>query len=445
MKRLVKVAMLTALMIAPTSIMTAQTTYATNSTILEENPSVEVEGKTYYDTGYVATVRGLVDDYDGTIDNFKNKKDVKYKRGIDPNTIIVEMDFYTQIFATKDFPKDKIPEEVYRANYIVIGFNNENNWVLLKYLSEGGETAEALKDAVYMADAKYFKDNPVKVGDKLKLWHWFPTNGDKELMIPEIYKIETLKAEEGENTKPENRPMEYIPPEAAKVIFVVKEIRNEGDKPVAVLYQEDNPKMEYVLDIDQFRDDDVDVNNRYKIYWDGVALESFPAKFGHIYRVDKLDPLSDEEGNLEEKDYNKEKELAISMFDNLVKTRAASILLEQSPKTVEKIKPSLSESMGKSNTLMDKAYNVFLTEEEKNQEDKSIVVVRIIQYRFDKKLETDKEQELAKSVFQNMIMTEASKMLLEQTPETVKDIESDLRAQVEKSNTLVESAFEKLQ
>ena len=435
MKRLVKLALLTALAIVPTSTMTADTTYATNSSILDENPSIELGGKTYYDTGYVATVRGLVDDFDGKLNNFNNKSDVRYKKGIDPNTIIVEKDFYTQIFATKDFSEDKIPDEVYRANYIVTGYDQEKNLILLKYLQGGGDTAEALKDAVYMASAKDFEDNPVKVGDKVKLWHWFPTNGDKELMIPEVYKIEHLEKEEGEDTKPANRPLEFIPPNAAKQIFVVKDINEEE----AILYEENNQKSEYILGVNQFRDDTVKVGNRYRIYWNDVESQPFPAKFGHIYRVEKLDPTKSEDTSKTD-----EKELAKSMYDNLVKTRAASILLQQSPNTVKNIKDTLENEISKSNELIDKAYNVFLTEEEQKQEDKSKVVVRIIQLTFDKKLETKKEQELAKSIFQNMIMTQAGNMLLEQTPKTVKGIEKELRANVEKSEALVDKALDSL-
>ena len=427
MKRLVKLALLTSLAIVPTSTMTADTTYATNSSILDENPSIELGDKTYYDTGYVATVRGLVDDFDGKLNNFNNKSDVRYKKGIDPNTIIVEKDFYTQIFATKDFAEDKIPDEVYRANYIVTAYDQEKNLILLKYLQGGGDTAEALKDAVYMASAKYFKDNPVKVGDKVKLWHWFPTNGDKELMIPEVYKIEHLEKEESEDTKPQNRPLENIPPEASKQIFVVKEIRK--DNSTAILYKEGNKDMEYILDLDQFRDNDVKVNDNYKIYWDGKVLESYPAQFGHIYRVDKL-----------EKDENeKKRKLAISTYDNLVYTKAATILLEQSPKTVANIKAALEAELENSKKLVDKANKAFLNEEDEDQ-----AIIRIIQYKYDKKLETEKEQKLAISSFENMVMSHAGKLLLEQTPETIKDIEDELKVEVEKSEALVEKALNAL-
>ena len=419
----------------------------------------------------------------------------------------------------ENMPIDKIPEDAMNKVFVVKEINEEGTSAVL--YQEDNEKIE------YVLDLNQFRDDDVKVNNRYKIY-W---NGVAFTSFPakfgHIYRVEKLDPVESD--KPENMPVDKLPEDAVNETFVVKEINEEGTS--AVLYQEDNEKIEYVLDLNQFRDDDVKVNNRYKIYWNGVAFTSFPAKFGHIYRVEKLEPLDEDDefenmpidklpedhesmefeileiskddenpmatlaevGNTDNKyviklkmlldkyagvgdvykiywdgvslksypaqfgkiyrvekvkanhyDESEMKELAISMFDALVQNQAASILLEQSPKTIANIKPSLEKLMGETNGLMEEAYSVFLTDKEKEDGNKDTAIVKIIQYKYDKKLESMSDQELAKSIFQNMIMTNAGKMLLDKTPKTVKSIEKELKEKVESSEKLVEDAIKTL-
>lgn len=330
----------------------------------------------------------------------------------------------------ENMPIDQLPADAVSKVFTVKEIKKEGEKPVAILYADGDQESE------YVLAIDQFRDDDVRENNNYRIY-W---NGVVFTSFPakfgHIYRVDKLDDKLDKN--PENMPLDKIPKDAVSKIFVVKKINDDSEKPSAVLYEEDNENSEYVLDLNQFRDDDVKVNNRYKIYWNGMAFYSFPAKFGHIYRVEKLD------AKIEDNQEDKKKDLAISMFDSLVQTQAASILLEQSPKTVENIKDQLEESMGKANTLMDKAYNVFLNDEEREKGDKSTAILRIIQYKYDKKLENPSDQELAKSIFQNMIMTNAGRTLLEKTPETVKEIEKDLREKVEKSEETVNRALKVL-
>lgn len=49
-----------------------------------------------------------------------------------------------------------------------------------------------------------------------------------------------------------------------------------------------NPENKYSISLDKLQDENPMVGYMYKIYWDGISLESYPAQFGKIYRVEPV-------------------------------------------------------------------------------------------------------------------------------------------------------------
>lgn len=116
--------------------------------------------------------------------------------------------------------------------------------------------------------------------------------------------------------KPTNMDISKLPANIEKMDFIAKEVKGDKESGFSVIIAEiANDENLYSLSSDNLRDENVKVGDKYRIYWDGITLESYPAQFGTIYRVDKLD---DEE--------NKEKttlEFEISEIDK--ENKAATI------------------------------------------------------------------------------------------------------------------------
>lgn len=426
---------------------------------------------------------------------------------------------------TDDKEVDELPEDASSKDFVVIKVNVEDGEKYALLEEVGNDRTQ------YLISANNLRDEDVKVDNQYKIYWDGRITASQPAKFGELYRVEKLDKSK-EDDKVENTPIDKLPEDVSVGTYVVKKINEDEEKPSVVLYSEDNHRLEYVVDMDQLRDDDVNVNDRYKIYTNGIVFQSFPAKFSHIYRVEELDHKKEDDDKFEnmaidkipedhevmefeileinrdlkkptviltdrenkeskyvielEKLMNKypkvgdvhkiywdgvilksdpaqfgkiyrvelvkedkydesyTKSLAISMFDSLVQTQAASILLDQTPKTVEKIEPSLNKLMGNANTLMEDAYTNFLTEEEREKGSKDTALLKIMEYKYDKKLEKESDKELALSIFQNVIMVDASKMLLENTPETVKSIEKELKEKVESSEKLVEDAINTL-
>ena len=86
--------------------------------------------------------------------------------------------------------------------------------------------------------------------------------------------------------KPVNMDVDKLPKDSKEAIFEVKDLGDE-DSQTATVFEVDNPDNLYTLSYDDLRDEEVKVGDQYKIYSDGVVLESYPAQFGKIYRVEK--------------------------------------------------------------------------------------------------------------------------------------------------------------
>lgn len=96
--------------------------------------------------------------------------------------------------------------------------------------------------------------------------------------------------------KPTNMDISKLPANTEKVDFVVKEVNdNELYAKSVILSEVKNENSIYSISADNLRDENPKIGDKYTIYWDGITLESYPAQFGTIYRVDKLDKEENEE------------------------------------------------------------------------------------------------------------------------------------------------------
>lgn len=91
--------------------------------------------------------------------------------------------------------------------------------------------------------------------------------------------------------KPENMDFEKLPKDTSKIGLEVVEV---GDGS-ATLVDMENPNMKYMASFDDLRDDNVKIGDTYTLYWDGVVMESNPAQFGKIYRVEEVTTNKEED------------------------------------------------------------------------------------------------------------------------------------------------------
>lgn len=96
--------------------------------------------------------------------------------------------------------------------------------------------------------------------------------------------------------KPTSMDISKLPANTEKMDFIAKEVKGDKESGFSVIIAEiANDKNLYSLSSDDLRDENVKVGDKYRIYWDGITLESYPAQFGTIYRVEKLDKEENEE------------------------------------------------------------------------------------------------------------------------------------------------------
>ena len=245
----------------------------------------------------------------------------------------------------------------------------------------------------------------------------------------------------------ESYPIETIPAEVDNGVFEVKSFEDDNGKmlltdiTMADKSQEALNTFPIETTLPNYQKDSLKVGDRIKVWFYHFTSAGADRFYIGTYKWDKLSQANPKQDSNNTSSRSK---LANSIYNSLIQSNAAQILLEKSPKTIANIKPSLEKLMGETNVLMEEAYNVFLTDKDKAEGNKDAAIVKIIQYKYDKKLESMSDQELAKSIFQNVIMTNAGKMLLEKTPKTVKSIEKELKEKVESSEKLVEDAINTL-
>ena len=132
--------------------------------------------------------------------------------------------------------------------------------------------------------------------------------------------------------KPTNMAKEDLPKNTEKLDFIIEKL--EGDKKSgyeATIAEVGNKNNKYFINSDNLRDENPQKGDKYTIYWDGVTLESYPAQFGKIFRVEKLVKDKENQKSLEfeidEIVINKDNKTAI-VFETENKTNVFSIDLE---------------------------------------------------------------------------------------------------------------------
>ena len=175
-------------------------------------------------------------------------------------------------------------------------------------------------------DKKYFDDDVnihdlYQIKSKEKL-----SNLDKENI-----KKEDISLKE-KYVKPTNMAKEDLPKNTEKLDFVIEKLQGEKESGYAATIAEiGNEDNKYSINSDNLRDDNPQKGDKYTIYWDGVTLESYPAQFGKIFRVEKLVKDKEDQKSLEfeidEIVINKDNKTAI-VFETENKTNVFSINLE---------------------------------------------------------------------------------------------------------------------
>ena len=173
-------------------------------------------------------------------------------------------------------------------------------------------------------DKKYFADD-VNIHDMYQI----KSKEKLSSLDKENIKKEHISLKE-KYVKPTNMAKEDLPKNTEKLDFVIEKL--EGDKErgyEATIAEVGNENNKYSINSDNLRDDNPQKGDKYTIYWDGVTLESYPAQFGKIFRVEKLAKENQEslEFEIDEIVINKDNKTAI-VFETENKTNVFSINLE---------------------------------------------------------------------------------------------------------------------
>ncbi|WP_099320307.1 FIVAR domain-containing protein [Anaerococcus sp. Marseille-P3625] len=183
-------------------------------------------------------------------------------------------------------------EETHKYIYEVIKIKDKE--VTLLYQGEKKNDAvifvELDKDTNLTLDKSFFEDD-------LAIHDQYEITSKKTLsdLDGKEIKKEDLKLVK-KYEKPTNMDISKLPANIEKMDFIAKEVKGDKESGFSVIIAEiANDKNLYSLSSDNLRDENVKVGDKYRIYWDGITLESYPAQFGTIYRVDKLNEEENEE------------------------------------------------------------------------------------------------------------------------------------------------------
>ena len=183
-------------------------------------------------------------------------------------------------------------EETHKYIYEVIKIIDKE--VTLLYQGEKKDDAvifvELDKDTNLTLDKSFFEDD-LAIHDRYEITSKKTLS---DLDGKEIKKEDLKLVKKYE--KPSNMDISKLPANTEKVDFVVKEVNdNKLYAKSVILCEVNNENSRYSISADDLRDENPKIGDKYTIYWDGIVLESYPAQFGTIYRVDKLDKEENEE------------------------------------------------------------------------------------------------------------------------------------------------------
>ena len=173
-------------------------------------------------------------------------------------------------------------------------------------------------------DKKYFADD-VNIHDMYQI----KSKEKLSSLDKENIKKEDINLKE-KYVKPTNMAKEDLPKNTEKLDFVIESIKGDKESGFAATIAEvNNEDNKYSISGDDLRDENPQKGDKYTIYWDGVTLESYPAQFGKIFRVEKLAKEDQKtlEFEIDEIVIDKDNKSAI-VFEKGNKTNVFSIDLE---------------------------------------------------------------------------------------------------------------------
>ena len=207
---------------------------------------------------------------------------------------------FTFLFAIspKTYADDniKIDKELTQASeneehsYIFNVTNISESQVTLSYAGENRDDAvEISTDDQYSnitLGKEFFEDN-VSLKDEYQI------KTDKN--IHELNK-DNIKKEDlsliQKYEKPVNMDIDKLPENTETIEVEVGEVfANDPMYTSANVFEIGNKDNVYSISFDDLRDEAPQVGDKYKIYWDGIVMESYPGQFGEIYRVEKLNQV----------------------------------------------------------------------------------------------------------------------------------------------------------
>lgn len=175
-------------------------------------------------------------------------------------------------------------------SYIFNVTNISESQVTLSYAGENrDDTVEISTDDQYSnitLGKEFFEDN-VSLKDEYQI------KTDKN--IHELNK-DNIKKEDlsliQKYEKPVNMDIDKLPENTETIEVEVGEVfANDPMYTSANVFEIGNKENVYSISFDDLRDEAPQVGDKYKIYWDGIVMESYPGQFGEIYRVEKLNQV----------------------------------------------------------------------------------------------------------------------------------------------------------
>lgn len=186
-------------------------------------------------------------------------------------------------------------KEVEEKTYIFNVTNISENQVTLSYAGQNHDDSVVIStDDQYSnitLSQDYFEDN-VSLKDEYQI----KTNKSVHELNEDNIKKEDLQLIQ-KYQKPVNMEKDKLPANTETIEVEVGEVfASDPMYTSANVFELGNKENVYTINFDDLRDESPQVGDKYKIYWDGIVMQSYPGQFGEIYRVEKLSqtPNSDD-------------------------------------------------------------------------------------------------------------------------------------------------------
>lgn len=192
-------------------------------------------------------------------------------------------------------PNEKMQNEneLVDRNYIYTVTSIKDNEVKLMYNGEKTKDSIIIEEVINNTNLTLDKnlfDEDIAINDQYLIKS---PNRIGEINSKDIKKEDVSLLEKYQ--KPTNQEKDKLPEDSTNMDFVVEDAGKNGEKSGVLISEVGNPDNKYTISYDQLRDKDIKKGDKYKIYWNGVVLESYPAQFGEIYRVEKLGQSEDDD------------------------------------------------------------------------------------------------------------------------------------------------------